>query len=162
MPAPFVQILDVPVPQMGNQLVQLLQLFDTQTPVEQFTAVPKISQDSTVPRVVDCRRPQLAEQLVEVPTVLSLAFLQQQTAEQIIDIPVPRGRGNYRGLQGLSPGQGSLQRTVDFPVPGGDFHVLPDSGWAAPSAVSRDGRGQRVFAHLFPISKSAESAEVRV
>ena len=34
----------------------------------------------------------MAEQLVEVPTLLSVAVLQQRTAEQLASIPVPRGR----------------------------------------------------------------------
>ena len=64
--------------------------------------------------VVTRRRPQRAEQLVEVPTVVSLSSLQQQSAEQIIDIPVPGTRGDRGGLQGF----------------------LPDPGVAASSAVS--------------------------
>ena len=40
----------------------------------------------------------MAEQLVEVPTVLSPALLQQEVAEQIVDNPVPRGRGARGGL----------------------------------------------------------------
>ena len=44
----------------------------------------------------------------EVPTVLSYSLLQQRTAEQIIDFPVPgRGGGARGGLQGLPQGQGS-------------------------------------------------------
>ena len=85
-----VQILDIPVPQKVERLADFLVLLDTQTPVEQVIAVPKISNDSNQPRLVDCdlRRPQMAAQLVEEPTVLSYASLQQQTAEQIVDIPV--------------------------------------------------------------------------
>ena len=45
--------------------------------------------------------PQTAEQLVEVPTVVSFSSL-QQTAEQTIDIPVSRTRGDRGGLQGFS------------------------------------------------------------
>ena len=40
--SPFVQILDVPVPQMENQLVEVLKTHDTVTP-GQAIAVPKIS-----------------------------------------------------------------------------------------------------------------------
>ena len=65
--------------------------------------------------------PQMAEQLVEVPTVVSFSSLQQLSVEQIIDIPVPllggrfvaqnvdtpvlHGRGGVSGsgLQGFSP-----------------------------------------------------------
>ena len=63
----------------------------------------------------------MAEQLVEVPTVLSLALLQQQSAEQIVDIPVSGG-----GLHDLLPVLGSS------------------------SAVSRGELGQGFFA-LFPV-----------
>ena len=94
---PMEQILDIPVPQMGDQLVASLKHLDTPIP-EQVTAVPKISLSSRRSRTV-LREPQTAEQLVEVPAVVSFSSL-QQTAEQIIDIPVPRtrGRGDRRGL----------------------------------------------------------------
>ena len=98
---PFVQILDVPVPQM-DQLVDFMRLFDTQLPVEQVIAVPKISQDRILQRFVDWRRPQRAEQLVEVPTVASYSSLHKQSAEQNVDIPVPGTRGPHTGLQGFS------------------------------------------------------------
>ena len=49
----------------------------------------------------------MAEQMVEVPTVLSPSLHQQRFAEQIVDNPVPRGRGGSGGgsLQGFLPGQ---------------------------------------------------------
>ena len=61
---------------------------------------------------------------MEVPTVLSVAVLQQRTAEQVIGCPVPgRGGGARGGLQGLSQGQGSTAVSgaeyVDTPVPHG-------------------------------------------
>ena len=83
------------------------------------------------------REPQMVEQLVEVPTIVSFSSLQR-----IVDTPVPRrcgvegqqgflpgqsssssaGRGRSGGLQGFLPGQGSLQRTgeqiIDTPVRG--------------------------------------------
>ena len=43
---PYVQILDVPVPQLGGGLVEFMQKLDTVTP-EQVIEVPKLSQDST-------------------------------------------------------------------------------------------------------------------
>ena len=49
---------------------------------------------------------QLAEQLVEVPTIMSYSSLQLIT-EQNVDTPVPRGGGRNAGLQGFLPGQGS-------------------------------------------------------
>ena len=57
---------------------------------------------------------------MEVPTVVSFSSLQQSTAEQIIDIPVPR-------LRGVHPGRGSLLRSVEqnvgIPVPHGRGRV---------------------------------------
>ena len=40
--SPLVQVLDVPLPQMGDQLVEFLKMHDTVTP-EQVIALPKIS-----------------------------------------------------------------------------------------------------------------------
>ena len=159
--SPFVQILDVPVQQVVDQLVDLMKHFDTQSPVEQDIAVPKISLDRIPQSFVDRCRPQMAEQLVDVPTVVSYSSLQQQSAEQNVDIPVPGTRGDHQGLRGFHPRQGS-QRTVgqivDKPVHGGRPQgFLPDPGLAARSAVSRDELGQRVF-RTFPRSK--KSAEV--
>ena len=126
--------------------------------------MPRISEDIIQPRLVDfdLRHPQMVEQLVEVPTILSFAALEQQIAEQIADIPVPLGRGGSSrgGLQGFHPKQVS-QRTVeqldDTPVPGGSLHVPhPDPGRAASSAVSRDEAFQGVF-RTVPRSKKMRS-----
>ena len=65
----MVQILDVLVPHKGEELADILKLVDTQTPVEQVIGVLKISNFSVQPRSV-LRCPQMAEQLVEVPTVV--------------------------------------------------------------------------------------------
>ena len=91
---PMVQILDSPVPQTVEQLLEVFRLLDTQMPVEQAIAVPKTSLDPIPQRSVDLA-PEMVEQLVEVPTVLTLSSL-QQTAEQIVDIPVPGGRHRRR------------------------------------------------------------------
>ena len=69
----MVQILDVPVPQKGEELADILKLVDTQSFVEQVIAVPKISNFSIQPRSV-LRCLQMAEQLMEVPTVYTAAF----------------------------------------------------------------------------------------
>ena len=66
--APMVQILDVPVPQMVDHLVDVLKFLDTAIP-EHVIAVPKIPQDSIPHRTV--LELQLAEQLVEVPTAVT-------------------------------------------------------------------------------------------
>ena len=93
---PYVQILDVPVPQLGGRVVDLLREIHTPALVEQVIAVPKISLDSAPQRSV-CRRSRRAEQLVEVPTIVSYSSPQQRTAKQTVDIPVPHGRGDRGG-----------------------------------------------------------------
>ena len=77
---PFVQILDAPVPQGENQLVEAFRHLDLHIP-EQVIEVPKISSSRR-----RCRRRrvpvvQTAEQLVEVPEFVSFAFFQQQIAD---------------------------------------------------------------------------------
>ena len=137
----FVRILDVSVPQVGNQHVEFMQWLDTSTPVP-VIAVPKISQDRIPPRFVDCH---------------CRVFLLSAAADcrAVIDIPVPRTRGDHGGLQGFPPRQGSLQRTVeqavDIPVGGGLQDFLPDPG-LPPSAVSREEPGQGCF-RTFPVRK---------
>ena len=147
--APGLQILDAPVPQTVDQLVTALSHVDSFVP-EQVIEVPKFSLPPCRPRTA-LREPQTAEQLVDVPTVVSWSVL----------IPVPRGSGGQRlqgslpeqspaarpveqlvdiysggGLQGLRPGQGSTafpggssQRTAaqiaDIPVPGRDSRSFP-------------------------------------
>ena len=128
---PYVQILDVPVPQLGGrELVEFMQKHDTVTP-EQVIEVPKLSLDS-IPQRSTVRRPQTAEQLVDVPTkpvyvamVLLRRILSGQGStasgsEQIVDIAVPQGGG---GLQSLRPGHNSTALggavRVDIPVPSG-------------------------------------------
>ena len=101
--APMVQILDAPVPQLVEQLPDILHFFDTLTPVpEQVIEVPKIVLDG-VPVRISVRDTQLVEQLVEVPTIISYASLLQRTMEQHVDIPVPGGGGRNAGLQGFLP-----------------------------------------------------------
>ena len=98
---PTVQILDIPGPQGGDQVVEVLRKLDVPS-VEQVTAAPMISLDP-VPQRSAVRRPQNAEQLVAVPTEpgYSLAVIDVQAlgrraaaalAEQIVDIPVPQVR----------------------------------------------------------------------
>ena len=71
--APLVQILDAPVPQLVEQLPDVLRFFDLLLPVpEQVIEVPKILLDDVPVRAV-LREPQLVGQLVDVPTTLSYA-----------------------------------------------------------------------------------------
>ena len=80
--------------------MDVLRCFDSLCPVaEQVIDVPKIFVDDIPPRT-SVREPQLAEQLVEVPTILY--FLKLPIAEQIVDIPVPGGGRRLAGLQGFS------------------------------------------------------------
>ena len=97
---PFVQILDLPVPHRMDHLAELLNLeedvLDAGRLVDRFfqvpelvIEVPKISLD-VIPLRALVPEPQLAEQLVEVPTIVSFSSL-QRIMEQTVDIPVPRG-----------------------------------------------------------------------
>ena len=86
-----------------EQLADFFKGLDSLVPV-QVIEVPKFSPDEIPQRSVDLA-PQMAEQLVEVPTVLSPSLLQQRSAEQTIDIPVPR-----RGGSGSGDPQGFLSR----------------------------------------------------
>ena len=102
--APMVQILDAPVPQTGGDVTDTLRILDFPI-AEQVIDVPKIS-CSPCPSRSPVPVPQSAEQLVEVPTVLSPTRIALRIAEQIVDTPVPRGRG-----QGFLPEQGSTATT---------------------------------------------------
>ena len=130
---PFVQILDAPVPQMGDQVVEVLQKIVAASLVElvQVIAVPKISLDR-IPQRSAVRRTKMAEQLVEVPTEPGCALAVTATkalgwraaaalAEQIVHIPVPHGRRGRGGPQGFLPGQDSTAfcgaDCVENPVP---------------------------------------------
>ena len=103
---PLVPLLDDPVPQMVEQLPDVLRFFDSLLPVpEQAIEVPKIVLDDVFVRT-SVRDTQLVEQLVEVPTIISYSSL-RRTMEQNVDIPVPRRGGRSTGLQGFLPGQSS-------------------------------------------------------
>ena len=120
--SPSAQTLDAPVPQMGNELLDVFKLLDTVLP-EQVIDVPEISQDSIQQRLVDqdLRHAQTAERLVEVPTILF--FLKQRIPGQIVDNPVSRSRG--RRLQRFLPQQSSTaqsaEQLVDIPIHGGSL-----------------------------------------
>ena len=82
--------LDVLVPQMVVQLRDIEQFFRALSPdPEQVIEVPEIL-PFDVPMRAAVPTPQLAEQLVEVPTIISYSLL-QRTVEQHVDIPVPGG-----------------------------------------------------------------------
>ena len=81
--APLVQILDLPMPQMVDYVADSLRILDFPI-AEQFIEVPKIS-CSPCPSRFLVPEPQSAEQLVEVPTVLSPTRIALRIAEQIVD-----------------------------------------------------------------------------
>ena len=93
-----VQILDAPVPQKVEQLVDFFKDLDSHVPV-QVIEMPKILPEDVPMRAV-LRATQLAEHLVEVPTIVSYASLslsqalleyRQRTVEQNVDIPAVGG-----------------------------------------------------------------------
>ena len=83
---PFVQILDLRVPQMVGDVTDTLRILDFPI-AEQVIEVPKIS-CSPCPLRSLVPEPQSAEQLVEVPTVLSPTRIALRIAGQIVDTPV--------------------------------------------------------------------------
>ena len=134
--------LDGPVPLVVEQLVDVLQLFDALILVaEQVIDVPKIFIERIPPRT-SVRGPLLAEQLVEVPTIVSFSSL-QRIMEQTVDIPVPQGGGRHADLQGFLRGQSStgVEQIVDTPC--GGLHR------PGQSSSSADGLGEVVF-RTFP------------
>ena len=108
-----------------------MRFFDTLMPVpEQVIEVPKIL-PVDVPMRTTVREPQLVEQLVEVPTIVSFSSF-QRTVEQNVDIPVVGGSGTGGGLSGFLPGQNysvTAEQIVYNPVPrrsfSGDLQGFP-------------------------------------
>ena len=115
--APSVQLLDLPVPHMVDQMVDILKIIAMLLPAvdEQVIDVPKIIQDPTPQRLKPPEPRQLVEQLVEVPTVLTPTRIALQMAQQIVDTPVSRGRA-----QGSLPRQSSaisLPESIEWVAP---------------------------------------------
>ena len=124
---PLVPLLDDPVPQMGEQLPDILRFFCTFSPdPEQVIEVPKILLDDVPMRAAE-RDTQLGEQLVEVPTqpwyvamvLASKVYSRRELRRTIAGLE--RGGGGARGgLQGFCAGQNSteyLEQIVANPVP---------------------------------------------
>ena len=126
--------------------VHFFRSLDTQLPVEQVIDVPKISEDIIQPRLVDrdLRFPQIVVRLVEVPTFLSYASLWQQTVENTVNIPVPRGRRRAQVVEVVEVfndriQQRLLSRALTFQFLVVPFHDLhPDPGSPTSSVASRD------------------------
>ena len=103
-PVPLPPTLDDPAPQMVEQLPDILRFLRALSPdPDQVIEVPKIVPEDVSLRTA-VREPQLVEQLVEVPTVVSWSML-QQIMEQNVDFPVVGGSGTGGGLSGFLPGQ---------------------------------------------------------
>ena len=125
--------------------------------------VPKISPPSR-----HCRRcvrfaEQTAEQLMEVPTIISYSSLLQRIMEQTVDIPVPQGGGRHADLQGFlrGPSATGVEQIVD--IPGGglqDFRPGQSSSASSssPAGVHEDADepGEGFFSHFFPTQKKCE------
>ena len=172
LPAPA---LDVPVPQMVDQLPDIEQFFCALSPdPEQVIEVPKILPLDVPMRAAVCVT-QLVEQLVEVPTTVSYSSL-QRTVEQHVDIPVPGGGGPSSGPHGFLPRQRStaspsrkriseriVEQIVD-PVSRGSLPgSLPgqsSSSSHSPAGVEEraDEPGEGVFRTFPQIKKSAKVA----
>ena len=98
----IVPSLDVPVPQMENQLVEVCRQLDVRIP-EQAIEVTKISSPSRHCRRRVCFAVQTAQQLVEMPTITSYSSPLQRTVEQNVDIPILGRGGRNVGLQAFLP-----------------------------------------------------------
>ena len=84
---PMVQILDIPEPQGVDQLVDVLRFVDALVPVaEQVIEVPKIILENIPPRRL-VRDPQLAEQLVAVPTPFPAHVPVPRLEDQLVEVP---------------------------------------------------------------------------
>ena len=99
---PVVQLLHVPVPQPVDSVVEVLKILDKSFPdVEQVIEVPKILQHTVLQRS-SLQEPQLAEQLVEVPTPSPALAPVPQTEHQLVEVPpiVPQLVGFFAGDDG--------------------------------------------------------------
>ena len=150
----------------AGQTAEVLKILDNLVPdVEQVIEVPKILPED-VPMRITVRDTQLAEQLVEVPTIVSYSSL-RGLVEQNVDTPVPHGRGRVGGggLFSLHPGQSSTafggaehrfpaataEQIVDIPVPRGGRQD-PDLPSAA-SSSGLPGTANQGFFRTFPVGK---------
>ena len=103
--SPFVQIHDIPVPQMGgDQVVEFMRKLDSPALDEQVIAVPKISLDR-VPKRFPRRRTRKADQLVEVPTIISFSSL------RTVEHSSSSGSGGGGGGLGFALDRALQQRT---------------------------------------------------
>ena len=111
--------------------------------------VSKISSPSRVSRTA-LSEPQTAEQLLEVPTIVSYSSLQQQTTEQNVDIPVPR-RGDCGSPHCFSPTNRFFtaflwSRTLSFQFLA---HVLVEAVEVSPDRAPHSVMWSRTFTFQF-------------
>ena len=169
-PVPLVPLLHDVVPQMVEQLVDILAPLDSRV-AEQVIEVPKIVCPPRAARTV-LRAPQTAEQLVEVPTIISYSSLLQQTLEQNVDIPVRSRGGRNVDLQGFLPRHSStapaVAQIVDNLASGGGLQGFrpgqsSSASFSSPAGV-HDCADEPVkgFFGLFPGSKVRSPQRVRV
>ena len=95
-----------------------------QVRVQQHTAEQIVDFVPVVPLLHDVV-PQMVEQLVEAPTIVSLIDVIRQPVEQPVDIPVRAWGGTDGRLQFFLPGQhssSSVEQIADIPVPHHGFY----------------------------------------
>ena len=104
---PSLPVLDAPAPLMVGQVIEVPKIQSCRWSSRRF-----------VDSLAIFRHPQTAEQLVEVPTIISFSSL-QRAVEQNVDIPAVGGGGTGGGLSGFLPGQNysmTAEQIVDNPA----------------------------------------------
>ena len=147
------------VPQMVDNVLDALRLLDLPI-AEQVIDVPKFF-CSACPSRCPIPEPQTADQLVEVPTVLTPTRIALRIAEQIVSTPVPRSRG-----QGFHPEQSSTasssylerisERTVEQIVDISPSGVGLGQGTSSSSSARPAEEDFIGSFRTFPMEKSAE------
>ena len=153
---PFVQILDLPVPQMVGDVTDTLRILD----------FPIASRSSKCPRSLALRVHRVL--LFLSRTVLSPTHIALQIAEQIFDTPVPQGRGGKRRVQGILPEQSSTatssflerisertaEQIVDIPSSGGGL------GQGSSSSAGPEDEDFTGFSHFSTWKKVRSAGQV--
>ena len=180
--APRLPTLDVPVPQIVDQLVAVLARFDALLQCPRFRGHPASHVQFFAHRrwrnsFLKCRGSSISSSkkrtflavlgvvLVEVNKV----FFQDRVSHQTVDNPVPRRgfSGTSEGLQGLHPGQGSPLRVVEqsvysHGVSRGPQGFLLEQGSTA--MVAEQGSLQRAAEHItdIPVSRTRDAGRHHV
>ena len=128
----IVPSLDVPVPQMANQLLEVCRLLDTPI-TEQAIQVLKVSSSRHSRKRCVRFAEQTAEQLVEVLTIISYSSL-HGFVEQNVDIPVPHGRGRVGGGRLLLIHATAQLDRFFTDAAGGVWIQFPGGGWKLPGS----------------------------